>query len=60
MEVKPLSKSLRFMIEAEQKKAITPRVSQVKRGLGFWAAVDATVNDHKKAELKEQVSVRRG
>ncbi|WP_161796404.1 hypothetical protein [Desulfosporosinus acididurans] len=55
-----MSKSLRFMIEAEQKKAITPRVSQVKRSLGFWAAVDATVNDHKKAELKEQVSVRRG
>jgi len=36
-----MSKRLRSMSNAEQRKAIARRLNEKKKGLGYWAAVDA-------------------
>jgi len=36
-----MSKGLRSMTKAEQRQTIARRLKENKRGLGYWAAVDA-------------------
>lgn len=44
-----MTKSLRSMNETERKAAIARRLSQVIKGLGYWAAVDS--QKHQSAKL---------